>query len=352
MSVASERNVDRAVLCLLCRIAGTRLYADLPDRLFGVAGRWSLRRCPECRLVWIDPRPSPEALGGLYATYYTHTPEPPTTGLRLAIKNAVLAAAFEYPELSARISWGRALAAIGLLREMAGLSVMALDGRRRGRLLDVGCGNGHFVAAMRALGWDARGLDVDEAGLAVARAHFGVPVDRGTLKEARLPDESFDAVTLHHVIEHVPDPLDVLSECGRILRPGGRIVVVTPNIDALGHRVFRTRWLGLDVPRHLQLFSTGSLRIAAALAGLAVESLSTSARQAGLIGLSSLQLARVGVLPGARPPRAGPGRWLAGAAFQAVEHMLSRVAPVGEEIVMIATRASNDADRRAREAGA
>ncbi|MGH7323066.1 MAG: class I SAM-dependent methyltransferase [Candidatus Rokuibacteriota bacterium] len=349
MSVASKPSLDRAIQCLLCQTAGPILYAGLPDRLFGIAGRWNLRRCPRCGLVWIEPCPPPEELGRLYAGYYTHTIEAPTTGMRLAVKNAILAAAFGYPELTDQIRSARGLAAIGLLKEMAGLSVMLLDGRRRGRLLDVGCGNGQFVAAMRTLGWDARGIDVDEGGLAVARQHFGVPVTQGTLAEARFPAHSFDAVTLHHVIEHVPDPVDVLRECGRILQPGGRIVVVTPNIESLGHRLFRTRWLGLDVPRHLQLFSTGNLRIAAELAGLVVESMSTATRQAFLIGLSSLHLVRAGVLPGARPPRIGPGQWLIGAAFQALEHTLSRVAPLGEEIVMIATRAGAAQERRAGE---
>lgn len=341
MSPSPRETLARSAECRLCGGSTDLLYADLPDRLFNVSGRWDLRRCPRCELVAIDPPIMDPA--SLYPAYYTHTPDPPPTGLRRAVKDAILAAEFGYRALDGWPLLGQVLARLGPLRDMAGLSVMMLDGRRPGRLLDVGCGNGQFLAIMRTLGWDVCGVDVDEKALAVARHRFGVPVHHGMVEQVGLPGAAFDAVTLHHVIEHVPDPVRTLRECGRVLRPGGRIVVVTPNIDSLGHRLFRARWLGLDVPRHLSVFSVRSLRRAAEAAGLSVESVSTTARHAHLVYAASFHLARNGVLPGARVQRVGPLLGLTAVGFQALEHLLSRISDRGEEIIMVVTRGSHDA---------
>jgi 2-polyprenyl-3-methyl-5-hydroxy-6-metoxy-1,4-benzoquinol methylase len=114
----------------------------------------------------------------------------------------------------------------------------------------------------------------------VAHEKFSLNVFQGTLEEAEFPDEHFDTITMNHVIEHVPDPIKVLEECRRELKPGGRLVVVTPNIKCLGHYIFRENWRGLEVPRHLFLFSLPSLRACAEAAGLEASELRTTARRA------------------------------------------------------------------------
>lgn len=330
--------VEGVPQCALCTAPGGILYADMHDRLFGTTGSWHLRCCPRCGLIWIDPRLSPKGISALYGEYYTHTPDPPATGLRRAVKNAILRTAFGYPEVHGQKWIGHALSWVGPLREMIGLSIMMLDGAKRGRLLDVGCGNGQFLAAMRTLGWDVYGVDIDEAGVKVAQERFGIPVHLGSVEASGFPDAAFDAVTLHHVIEHVPDPVGTLRECGRVLRPGGRLVVVTPNVNSLAHRLLRKWWLGLDVPRHFYLFSPRTLRRAAESAGLSIGSLSTTARNARLVWASSLILRRDGILPGARPERVHPALWLLSVGLQAVEHALFFVGDLGEEILMVATR--------------
>jgi SAM-dependent methyltransferase len=87
------------------------------------------------------------------------------------------------------------------------------------------------------------------------------------LEDQHYPDASFDAVTLNHVIEHVPDPIQTLRECARILKKDGRLVILTPNSSSLGHRVFKQDWRGLEPPRHLHLFSMQSMRRTLELAG-------------------------------------------------------------------------------------
>jgi SAM-dependent methyltransferase len=81
----------------------------------------------------------------------------------------------------------------------------------------------------------------------------------GSLEEQDFAEGSFDAVTLNHVSEHVPDPLRTIAECARILKPAGELVMFTPNGSSLGHWMFKRNWRGLEPPRHVQIFTIQSL---------------------------------------------------------------------------------------------
>ncbi len=112
---------------------------------------------------------------------------------------------------------------------------------------------------MRDLGWRVQGVDFDPDAAALARGK-GLNVVVGTIESQGYTADSFDAVTLNHVIEHVPNPLGLLRECHRILKPGGRLFLATPNSRSLGHRIFKQSWRGLEPPRHLQVFTPSALR--------------------------------------------------------------------------------------------
>ena len=143
---------------------------------------------------------------------------------------------------------------------------MGLSAHARGALVDVGCGAGAFLARMRDLGWSVAGVDLDPAAVRQARA-LGLEVHEGDLASAAHRDNRFDAVTLRHVVEHVANPMALLRECWRVLKPGGVLSAVTPNADSLGHRLFGADWRGLEPPRHLQVFTVPSLGALVARAG-------------------------------------------------------------------------------------
>lgn len=129
---------------------------------------------------------------------------------------------------------------------------------RRGTLLDVGCGEGSFLDAMRALGWTGTGVEVNRRGLGAARGK-GLNIVGKDFYQAALPSAGFDLITLWHVLEHLRDPLRALRRCFELLRPGGVLVVATPNIESYQAQRFGPRWHSLNVPDHLFHFSPRAL---------------------------------------------------------------------------------------------
>ena len=328
--------------CFLCGQDGRVLYSALRDRLFSAPGVWSIRKCEVCEVAWLDPRPLLEETSKLYVGYYTHDVRPAAAvlaGVRRYIGDAIRCVWLGYcqgrPGIG-RVALGWVAGLVPPIREAAMLGVMGLHAERRGRLVDVGCGNGQFLARMRDLGWEVLGVEPDPEAARVASERFGLTVIPSTLEEAKLPDASVDAVTMNHVIEHVPDPIGLLAECRRILRPGGTVVVVTPNLQSLGCRVFKADWRGWEVPRHLAIFSPKALRLCAERAELTIKSIQTTARSARGMWVASKFLRASNQFSNAGISHLTWRLRLQGMAFQVVEHLLGGSA--GEELVLIATR--------------
>ena len=139
-------------------------------------------------------------------------------------------------------------------------------------------------------------MDIDGAALEQARA-AGLSVAEGTLEQpaGAAAEGSFDALTLAHVIEHLPDPVGALRRARDLLRPGGVLWVATPNLRSLAHRMFGRDWLSLDPPRHLVLFSAESLRGAFEAAGLQAIEQPTPVRNLMSVVRASSDLAGVPV---------------------------------------------------------
>ena len=336
--------VEPVPQCLVCGTAGTARYEGLRDRLFSVPGRWSERVCPRDGHLWLDPRPVTADLGKLYTTYYTHA-DGTTPSLRLQVKQVVEAAgreaAFGYS--SGRSGWAwflvrSVVAHLPMVHDIAGSGVMWLHARHRGRLLDVGCGTGVIARTLHDLGWDVHGVEPDPEAAAIARRHLGSErVAIGTLDTVDLPTTSFDVIIAQQVIEHMPNPLAFLSQAHRLLRPGGRIVLTTPNTRSVCHRLFGRNWRELDPPRHLHLFSQRDLSMCARQAGLVVETSRTTARTAWEVWCSSRALrTHEGSLGATVPPGLRVTRRVQGYLFQLIEHALvSAGAEAGEVLVVV-----------------
>lgn len=118
----------------------------------------------------------------------------------------------------------------------------------KGRLLELGFGNASFSKMANESGWDTHGVELSEPLVEHARETLGLPnISLGYLEEVRYEGGSFDVVAGFNFLEHVPDPSAILTEIHRILRPGGLVAVMVPNIDGLYHRLI-TELLGVKDP--------------------------------------------------------------------------------------------------------
>jgi len=244
--------------CLACGAEGVILYEGLRDTLFAASGTWSLVRCGNsaCALIWLNPAPAQD-LSQLYEGYYTH-------GDVVAGRSVLRAARAVY-----RLIVDAGLAMLGVLAEKRRAHLMFLGGEAPATLVDIGCGDGGFLREMADRGWQVSGVDFDAAAVSVARRR-GLDVAVGTVESLVGTGRRFDVLTAGHVIEHLPDPVQFLRHCRSVLRPGGRMVIKTPNGAGFGHRRYGRSWRGLEPPRHLHIFTRTALIACAQQAGLQV----------------------------------------------------------------------------------
>ena len=280
--VSGIRTYSRAN-CPFCGSAGELLYEGMHDYQFGVPGSWNFRICDDsgCGMIWLDPVPVEQDLARIYSDtdYFGHGESEDRPKKHSVLEYLRELAGSDYLESR----WGYHNNRRGPFSRFAGYlmyadpvkrlsldhSVMFLPCHQNGRLIEIGCGNGGFIAQARSLGWQAEGIDFDPKSVEAAR-HRGLSIVCGTLEEQTLGADTYDAAVLCHVIEHVHDPLTLLRECYRILRPGSLLVILTPNSSSLGHRIFRRCWLPLDPPRHLHIFNHLSLERLVRQAGFQV----------------------------------------------------------------------------------
>ena len=286
-----------------------------------------------------------EDIPKLYARYYTHHPMQETrlARLRRATYECVLARK-GYRIARPKGVLPRILSYIPSVARAAALDVMDLSPSQVGTLLDVGCGNGDFIARMQSFGWSVCGVDPDPAAVGRVRSQ-GLQVYSGMI--ADVPDANrYDVITISHVIEHVADPVALLRECRRRLRPNGTLIITTPNIKSIGHWWFKGYWRGLELPRHLILFSSASLTECVSQSGLAVQSIRTETRIARMIFAPS-SCAQAGAL--------GVGDWTdfkvstkcASYAFQLLEDVIAVFnKDVGEEIYCVCSAPAEENGKR------
>jgi 2-polyprenyl-3-methyl-5-hydroxy-6-metoxy-1,4-benzoquinol methylase len=137
----------------------------------------------------------------------------------------------------------------------------------RGRLLEIGCSMGFLLAKFREDGWDVQGIEPNRGYCEFIRDHHGIDALPTILEDAELTSDSFDAVVMLHVIEHVPHPLGTLQEIFRILKPGGTLVIETPRYDGLMFKLFKHRERSVSCDGHIYFFTTETLRAMCRRAG-------------------------------------------------------------------------------------
>jgi 2-polyprenyl-3-methyl-5-hydroxy-6-metoxy-1,4-benzoquinol methylase len=263
-----RRGLERVRSCPVCGDARrSLLYADLTDRSYRSApGRWSLFVCDHCSCAYLDPRPDRTTAPIAYRTYYDGSSAPAAERaqrgwrrIRRALRNGYLNSKYGYRAQPASAAGRFIVPSLPRYRELADEHVRHLTlPAGAPTLLDVGCGEGVFLAQMQTLGWAGEGLDPSADAVSIAESR-GVRARTGTLSDVELEPSSFDAITFRLVFEHLPEPSLALASCRRALRQRGTLWIATPSLESEAHRIFRRDWIHLEAPRHAVLYTRRAL---------------------------------------------------------------------------------------------
>lgn len=232
--------------CPICNSLALARESSRYDDRYGYPGIFPLLRCGDCGHQFLQAEFSSGQLRELYSDYY-----PRSTFDVEAHK--------PYAETKGFCAW------------LAGYRSSPFRWVPSNvHILDIGCGFGESLGYHQARGCDVCGVEADENIRRVADK-FGYRVHVGLFDAAIYEEASFDFVTMSQVIEHVVDPVEVLQGIHKVLKPGGELILSTPNASGWGARLFGKKWINWHAPYHLHFFSNRSLRQAAEKAGLIVE---------------------------------------------------------------------------------
>lgn len=254
-----------AAACLHPSSAESVLF---PAQDYITGARFAIVRCGLCGLARTHPQPSAGDLHKYYPSGY-------------------YGEAKRYPApLQGALNW---------LYTQRATTLEAAAGRGAGKVLDIGCGQGYVLSALRARGWAVTGTELSEESARHAREALRLDVRVGDIQNLDLPGEAFDLIVMWHVLEHVPAPVAQLHIVSGLLKPGGLLLVAVPNFGSPEARWAKDRWFHLDVPRHLAHFDLPALRASLQSAGMTVERVSYFAPEYDFFSASQTALNMIGV---------------------------------------------------------
>ncbi|MEK7504311.1 MAG: class I SAM-dependent methyltransferase [Patescibacteria group bacterium] len=221
--------------------------------MFNVPGQFDVKSCHECGLFFLDPQPSKNVLKKHYPRqqYYSYKGKiKGLSGLIRQFRSYLIDKYYEPTILSRVFSF--------LVQSVPGIPKR--PDKKPWRVLDVGCGSGDTLIALKKLGWEVYGLEIDRNAIKLAKKRGLTNIKLGGYEKIEdFPDNYFDCIRLYHVIEHLPNPHHCLQLIYKKLKKGGEIVLGTPNAKSMVSKIFGIHWYNLDVPRHLFVFSPDTL---------------------------------------------------------------------------------------------
>ncbi len=264
------------IKCLNCQGDQLKSFVQATDFENPSETLYSLQQCKECELVFENPRPTLEELPGFYSNenYYSYIELEKKKNQKIGLLERLRHLFFEK---TLAYYYGKDRSFVNTLCAWVGKGRFGSLPKEIeiGKILDIGCGDGVFLDVARKYGWEPYGVEIN--GDAAARANeAGMNVHTGDLISAKYESNQFDLIRMWSVLEHTPNPKEVLSEICRILKPSGVLILQVPNIRSKAFELFGPYWTGLDLPRHLVHFSPDTLNRSLESVGFDVEKISFS----------------------------------------------------------------------------
>lgn len=256
---------ERLEACPNCGGGRLAVWRRGGDRLHGLSRQeFVYSRCKDCSLVFLSLRPSEEEVSKFYPENYD--PHQGASGAAAAPEVRSPRGRRWLGRLSNRLL-SRSLKVVNrgvdrLLPDTFDRDFWGLYSppHRGAKFLDFGCGSDMLLNWARAQGWDTIGMDFAEKSVELVRrsGHRGLLLSGDAWGE--IEDGSLDFIRMNHVLEHLYRPAETLSAFRAKMRPGATLHIGVPNPDSVTSQLFRSRWLGLDCPRHVMLYSPAMLR--------------------------------------------------------------------------------------------
>lgn len=219
--------------CPWCDSEKTQIHLWVKD-LFLTNEAFEIHECLKCGLLFTEPRPKPKEIGKYYLSeeYYSHQEN----------KKGFVPRIYE------------AVKSVNLKKKYK----MATKGLEPGRMLEIGCGAGDFLHTMEKHGWTCTGIEPSESAKEIATKKVKAKL-LNPQEIDKLEDESFDLITMWHVLEHVDNLKEEIKQLQRLLKKGGRLVLALPNFKSADAQYYKEYWAAYDVPRHLNHFCRESI---------------------------------------------------------------------------------------------
>ena len=219
--------------CPWCNSEKTQTYIWVKDE-FLTKEEFQIQECLNCGLLFTEPRPPKDKIGDYYKSeeYYSHQEN----------KKGFIPKLYE------------SIKAINLKNKYK----IATNGKSAGKLLDIGCGVGDFIHTAEEQGWQCTGVEPSQDAKAIAKKRIKAEILSSEDLE-QIPNETFDVITMWHVLEHVDDLKWQMAQLQRLIKKGGRIVIALPNYKSYDATFYKEKWAAYDVPRHLNHFNKDTL---------------------------------------------------------------------------------------------
>jgi 2-polyprenyl-3-methyl-5-hydroxy-6-metoxy-1,4-benzoquinol methylase len=227
--------MERINKCPVCDKGEFKLFLECLDNTVS-RETFSIVQCIYCNFKFTNPRPSMDLLGNYYKSeqYISHS------NTKKGFVNSTYQVVRKYT----------------LLKKLQLISKFF----KTGNLLDIGCGTGEFLNVFKEAKWSTVGIEPDEQTRKNASQKYSLNIyPEAYLQE--LKNESFEIITMWHVLEHVPLLNERIEDLKKLIKPNGIIIIAVPNSNSLDAEIYKEHWAAYDVPRHLYHFTPQTLEL-------------------------------------------------------------------------------------------
>lgn len=222
MSENLMENID----CIICGESNNSLYYESIQNRLNIGETFSIVQCEKCGFKYLNPRPTIESIEKYYDVeeYHPH-------------------------KISKKSRIDKVYLKIRNININTKKKILNRLARQNESLLDVGCGTGEFIEAMKINGWDVSGMETAKEARDMAKRD-----DIQIFDDLENVDNKFHVITMWHVLEHIHDVPGLMNNLNRLLADDGYLIIAVPNIDSFDAKFYKENWIALDTPRHLYHF--------------------------------------------------------------------------------------------------